>query len=376
MNYLLRRERILAAAGQTVHGVFIQDPDTIFYLTGYEAVINSRSVGLFMSSRKTVLIVPALAGAGAKAGSNVSDFALYYEQPEYHPACLSLYACLIRILKEEPFRGVLGVDYQKLPVADLQTLKQYGVQTEDVSGILGAARSIKEIDEQTAISTAAHFADFCISATLDAIKPGMTELFVEQQGIMSLTREVESRLSGAGLKCFTMTQSGAARTAMPHVHTGGRILQPGDGVVLCRQVAVNGYRAQCDRTIFLERLANEQRKYYSLVLAAQEAALETVRPGIPACKIEERVRDLFAQAGVAKYFIHRVGHGFGISMAEAPYLRFDSQERIEENMILVIQPALYIPEIGGFRCSDTILVQNSGNTILTKYPRDIASLTL
>lgn len=178
------------------------------------------------------------------------------------------------------------------------------------------------------------------------------------------------------VSCFIMTTSGVERTAMPHSNSSMRKLQQGDSVVLCRQVTINGYRAQCDRTAFLGGVSQDQSKYASLVLAAHDAAINLIQPGVPASKIDMAIRDVFERAGVVKYFVHRSGSGVGISAPEVPIISFDSKDYLQDNMVVIVQPALYIPGIGGFRYTDTVIVKENGSELITSYPRDIKSITL
>ena len=376
MNYKLRREKLKnVLAKESVGSALIQNPDNIFYLTGFNAAVSSRPIGFFLTGEKNVLIVPRVAEDSARVEAQGVDISVYYEQPEHLPCGLSFQENLARELETSPPEGNIGVEAGKLTLSDLYFLERLGFSVQDISGKLNQLRSVKEPEELDAIRIAGHYVDFTQEKSLASIRVGTAELEIDQAGVFALNQEVASKLPGAVVSYFVMSTSGAERTVMPHVHSGVRRLQSGDSILLCRQVSINGYRAQCDRTAFLGKPDRERCKFNSLVLAAHEAAVEVIRPGISACQVDKAIRDVYEKAGVAKYFVHRSGHGFGINMAETPYLQFNNMDVIQENMVLVIQPALYMPGVGGFRHTDTVFVKAGGGEIITHCPRDLESLT-
>ena len=101
-----------------------------------------------------------------------------------------------------------------------------------------------------------------------------------------------------------------------------------------------------------------------------------IKPGVPCSDIDEATRAYFASKGLSQYILHRTGHGFGLGGHEAPWLSAGSKDILEKNMFISIEPAIYLPEVGGFRHSDTVLVTGNGYECLTKYPNSIEQLTL
>jgi len=109
---------------------------------------------------------------------------------------------------------------------------------------------------------------------------------------------------------------------------------------------------------------------------AREIAFSMVRPGVPCAYIDMATRDYFESEGLTKYILHRTGHGFGLGNHEAPWLSAGSKEILEKNMVVSIEPALYLPRTGGFRHSDTVLVTKDSYECLTHYPTSLEELTL
>jgi Xaa-Pro dipeptidase len=111
------------------------------------------------------------------------------------------------------------------------------------------------------------------------------------------------------------------------------------------------------------------------MLEAQLAGLEALRPGAPMREVDQASRSVFQRAGLGDYFIHRTGHGLGLSVHEPPFLRFDEDMLVKEGMVFTVEPAVFQPGLGGFRHSDTAIVTDRGNRITTEHPRDIRSMT-
>lgn len=161
---------------------------------------------------------------------------------------------------------------------------------------------------------------------------------------------------------------------MPHVFSNTRKLQKGDIVIHSRQVALNGYRAELERTVVLGGLTDEQNNAFEAARAAQQAAVDFIRPGVTAAEVDDVSRQILKKAGFGDYAIHRVGHGIGISVHEEPSLRFDNNLVLEEGMVFTIEPGIFIPGVGGFRHSDTVVLTKNGNRLITEYPRDLPDL--
>jgi Xaa-Pro dipeptidase len=377
MDYALRRKTLITSLGEIGIGAcLISNLDNIHYLTGYKAVVASRPIGLFLTGGLVTLIVPAVEADCAREEAAGIEISVYYEQPERAAAGASFNANLSRALAFLSKGAALGVEENCLVLADYRFLSGLGYEIRDIGDKLKCMRAGKEPEELRAIRIAAQYVDLTVGRSLTAMRSGISEIEVDQAGTYALIKEVAAAMPEASVGYFVMSQSGPARTVMPHAFSSLRPLQRGDGLIHCRQVSINGYRAQCDRTAFLGQSSPEQAKYLTLVKDAQEAACAMIRPGVRAAVIDAAIRSVFEKSGVACYYIHRSGCGIGISMKEAPYISYDSREIIEADMALLIQPALYIPGIGGFRLSDTVIVGETGCERITNYPQDIQSLTL
>ncbi|ATW26613.1 hypothetical protein DCMF_19310 [Candidatus Formimonas warabiya] len=359
-----------------INKILIQDRENIYYLSGFSYTVSGRPTGLLMIGDKSTLIIPRIAEGMAQATVRDADLSVYYEQPEGASEGVSFYAKLAKALLPGSPGGNIGVEAGRLSLSDLKFLNSLGFQVQDINGHLLHMRAVKEAEELDTIRVAGRYVDYNVQKSLASIHPGISEIEIDQRGVMALHQEVEAHHPGTDLGYFSLTVLGATRTVMPHTYSSMRKMRPDDPAVLCRQVTINGYNAQCDRVVFLGGPNQEQKKYYSLVLHAHEAGMEVIRPGILACQVDKAIREVYEKAGVSQYCVHRSGSGIGIGRQEAPYLSFNSQELIRANMALIVQPALYIPGVGGFRCTDTVIVQEGGKEIITSCPRGINALTL
>ncbi|SHJ41894.1 Metallopeptidase family M24 [Dethiosulfatibacter aminovorans DSM 17477] len=99
--------------------------------------------------------------------------------------------------------------------------------------------------------------------------------------------------------------------------------------------------------------------------------MDFIKPGLKMSEVDSVARKIVQDAGYGDYFIHRAGHAIGLAFHEESYIRFDSDVIIKENMVFSIEPGIYVPGIGGFRHSDTVIINKSGADVITDYPRKI-----
>jgi Xaa-Pro dipeptidase len=163
----------------------------------------------------------------------------------------------------------------------------------------------------------------------------------------------------------------------PHSVPGARMTLEGGPHVALVLTRVNGYAAECERTFFTAPPTPEQRRLFGVMLEARRIAFERVRPGVPAADIDGAVQDFLAREGFGApgQRLHRTGHGFGLGNHEPPWVALGSEHRLERNMLISIEPGIYVKGEGGYRHSDTVLVTADGYRVLTDLPTDLARLT-
>ncbi|MGG1249777.1 M24 family metallopeptidase [Brevibacillus agri] len=213
-----------------------------------------------------------------------------------------------------------------------------------------------------------------MQASLSAIRPGASELEVDDAGRTAVLREAAKRYPNAVVHPQSITPSGVARSIMPHVFSTTRKLERGDVLIHTHHAVVHGYIAECERTCFVEEATERQKEAFAVMLRAQQAALETIKAGVPMREVDRAARAVIQAAGYGEYAIHRTGHSIGLDIHEPPFFRFDEEALLQEGMVFTVEPGFYVPELGGFRHSDTVIVTRDGCEPITHVPRDLVSM--
>lgn len=347
-----------------------------YYLSEYKAIIYSRQIIFAVTMDKTYLIVPGLEEDHAKAHSSVDEVFTYYEHPEKIEIGNSFMFFVDELLKKIPAGSSLGVEFQALPFNLAIWLQEKGYKLVDIGMEIKKTRYVKEQQEIDLMIEAGKLVSEAIRMSIENVKPGVTEMEMDQFGNGYLLEETPKRYPGATLDIFVMSPGGLARTNMPHVFSNTRKYEKQEIILHSRQVGLNGYRAEIERTLFLGEPTQKQKEVYKVMTEAQRALLDAIKPGMTAGEADKISRSIIQKAGYGVYSNHRSGHGIGIGLHEEPYLRFDSNLVLEEGMAFSIEPGIYIPELGGYRHSDTVILTSSGSIKITNYKRELEDLIL
>ncbi len=170
----------------------------------------------------------------------------------------------------------------------------------------------------------------------------------------------------------------APRSAQPHSVPGLNDRLGGGPHVALVLTRVNGYAAECERTYFTIPPDRETWKAFDVMLEARRRVFARVRPGISCGDLDEEVNEFLRSEGYGSgdQRLHRTGHGFGLGNHEAPWIAEGSKDVLAENMVISIEPGIYIKGTGGVRHSDTVLVTRDGHELLTSSPDDLETLTI
>jgi Xaa-Pro aminopeptidase len=158
---------------------------------------------------------------------------------------------------------------------------------------------------------------------------------------------------------FTVVGAGP-NGANPHHQAGDRLIETGDTVVLDFGGLMHGYGSDTTRTVAVGKPSAEVRHVHDIVRTAQQAAFEAVRPGVPCAEIDRTARTIIAKAGYADQFIHRTGHGIGVTTHEPPYLIEGEEQPLVPGMCFSIEPGIYLPQRFGVRIEDIVTVTETG----------------
>jgi Xaa-Pro dipeptidase len=255
-------------------------------------------------------------------------------------------------------------------------LKDYTLRVE---GLVERLRIIKSETEIAMIRRAARYADFGVQRLLDASYHGskVAEGFAQTRILtLRIIREV-SDWDPLTTKIVMATWA-APRSAQPHSIPDLRD-RLGEGphvaLVLTR---INGYAAESERTYFTSSPSPLVRKAFEAMQQARRIAFSMVRPGISCSELDQTVSEFLRQESYSgeEMRLHRAGHGFGLGNHEAPWVADGSEDILAENMVISIEPGIYLQGVGGVRHSDTVLVTKDGYELLTHLPTEINHLTI
>ena len=234
---------------------------------------------------------------------------------------------------------------------------------------IDALRMVKDVNEVASIRKAVEIADQAFSHILTYIKPGISELAVARQ------LEYHMGKLGAEKPAFDTIVASGKRGALPHGKASQKIIELGDFVTMDFGAVYQGYHSDITRTICIGTATAKQREIYEIVLAAQLAGVQAVYPGKTGKTIDAVARKIIVNAGYGEYFGHGLGHSVGLAIHEEPRLSpANTQTVLMENMVVTVEPGIYLPEWGGIRIEDTVLVSADGCKILTASSKHLIEL--
>jgi Xaa-Pro aminopeptidase len=239
------------------------------------------------------------------------------------------------------------------------------VRLKDVSKQLSKTRMVKEEEEIARISKAASIASKVAGDIPAFLRPGITE--------KCAAAEVDYLLRGYGADgtAFETIVAFGPAAALPHHMPGNRRLGRGSVALFDFGASYMNYKSDMTRTFFTKPLNGRMSKIYEVVAEAQRAAISSIAPGVKAKRVDIAAREVIGKAGYAERFIHSTGHGLGISEHDPGVIAEKSKDILEKNMVVTIEPGIYLPGKGGIRIEDDVLVTRDGVRILTKADRGI-----
>lgn len=334
--------------------LLVSGPENRRYLSGFTG-----SSGHLLISQEEALLA--------------TDFRYFQQVEEQAPAYTlakvqgGAVESLASILQQHVAEGArLGFEAEHLTVALYEELRGALSAAEWVPtrGLVENLRAVKEPEEMQAIRRAVALADEVLEAVLPTLRPGMTEKEVAWR-LESAMRE-----RGAEKVPFDLIVASGPNGAAPHAVASDRPLGKGEPIVIDMGCVVDGYCSDLTRTVVLGEPDGKFRDLYDLVLRAQRAAEEGIRPGMPGREADALARGVIDRAGYKEEFGHSLGHGVGLEVHELPRLSALTEERLLEGMVFTVEPGVYIPGWGGIRIEDMAVLRADGAEILTASTKD------
>ena len=243
-------------------------------------------------------------------------------------------------------------------------------EIRDISPLLNQMRCRKDGAELAALAEACRRTDRILSRWKAHIAPGTT------QPLLRRALDEISLDEGVTSSCPGILIAIGANSAFPHGADAPVTLQPGDSLFIDCGARWDGYYCDITRTFFLGEPEPEAAEVYRVVLAAQEAAIAAVKPGVSLQAVDRAARQVIEQAGYGAYFTHRTGHGLGLAVHEFPSVGPDSCQVAEPGMVITIEPGIYLPGRWGIRIEDDIVVEADGCRVLNAFPKALEEMIL
>jgi Xaa-Pro aminopeptidase len=263
----------------------------------------------------------------------------------------------------------LGIEEDTMVVSEFQRLNSgdSSLKLINASGLIENQRLIKDLNEIENLRQACKISVDALKMTLPEVKVGITEL--------ELTAILEYNMKKCGSQgiSFDTIVLGGARSSLLHGKPGNRKLQHGDFLLFDFGALYNGYHADISRTFIVGKASQEQKNFYDMIQNAQQKSVESVHAGLSGSFPDKVVRENLSEKYLP-YYYPGLGHGVGLEIHESPYIRHSSEFTYMENMTITIEPGCYIPDWGGMRIEDSIVVKNGEPEILTNFPRDLMEL--
>jgi Xaa-Pro aminopeptidase len=228
-----------------------------------------------------------------------------------------------------------------------------------LNGLVEDLREVKDEDEIKAMEASAGMMSRILDQVIPWVSPGLTEKEVAWR-IEDLARK-----AGADRLAFPAIVASGPNSALPHAVPTDRRLREGEPIVLDVGVKLDGYCCDMTRTIFLGEPTAEFKRIYAIVRKAQLAALDEIRPGLQSDHPDGVARRIIAETGYGDYFGHGLGHGVGLETHERPRLSPLKPVRLRENVVVTVEPGIYLPGKGGVRLEEMVVVKKGRPRILT-----------
>lgn len=346
-------------------------PDNIFYLTNFANFVHERPFVLLVPSKgKPLFLMPKLEEPHVRIRS-VGDleYLHYFEFPA--PRGRQWSDRLKTVLLPEHKVGIETL----CPLAISREIPGPFVATDIVDEVrmIKSEYEIKRIAYTCSLLSKGH------AQLLAGARPGrmIVELHSLASSAMTKRMLMDNPNSNLLNSKFAVIAQPPQISHDPHNFTDVfmKFAQGGPHVSLASGLA-NGYGAEVERTFFINQVPEKARAPFNDMLEGRALAYELTVPGNCMSEVDRKVNAFFKSKGYGPNLLHRTGHSFGVTNHEAPFLAEGYEHEIKPGMVFSIEPGFYIPGLGGFRFSDTVLITGKKNRKLTHAPESLEELTL
>lgn len=338
---------------EKVEGILITNLTNIKYLTGFE----SSSAQLIISE---------------KGGTLITDFR-YIEAARKNVSNLEIYQFGKK--PKEEFRHLLtkyGIKRLGFESSNV-TFNKYRQLANWIGekrlfprlNIVEKLRMLKDDAEIAIIRQSVRLSEKGFRHLKKIIEKGVTEKEI------ALELELFFKLNGADSNAFDIIVAFGENSAVPHHHTGKKKLSLNDILLIDFGAKLKGYSSDLTRTFISHRMTDKEKTVYSIVLEAQQKAIEKIRPGVSLAEIDKTARNVITKYGFGDAFGHSFGHGIGLDIHELPVVSLKSEFICKKGMVITAEPGIYLPGWGGVRIEDDVLVTDKGYEVLSTLGKKV-----
>lgn len=360
-------------AAEKIDVVYLDNPNTVAYFTGFESNPHERIVALIVTQVDYFLFVPTLEKDDATKHSTIEAIYSYGDEENPWEIIGNVTSKLVKKI------DLICIDETTLTVArqkkliqallDTQSVNQT-ISSEDISSVINQMRVVKSKDEVNKMIVSGQLADEALEIGINALKEGITEQEVAALIDMEMKKRGVSEMSFSTLVLF------GDHAASPHGSSGNRQLQKNELVLFDLGVIFDGYASDVTRTVAFGSVSPREQEVYEVVLAAYKAAKTAVKPGMRAGELDQIARKVIDDAGYGDYFTHRLGHGIGKTAHEFPSIHGSNETILEPGMAFSIEPGIYIPGEVGVRIEDCVYVTDNGSEPFTFLNKEFTVLPM
>jgi Xaa-Pro aminopeptidase len=377
----LKRARVAA--------LYLTNPTRILYATGFSHISTERPLALVIPTEGPIFMMgPHLEEDHVKRESSLIDeFASYPDYPgKVHP--IRHFAKVLvrkglassRIATDSMNGAAGGWGYRGPSLQDILKESKLVEGGEFVDNL----RLVKSRQEIRLLQESARWSEKAHDILMENIVPGAHDAIVGVKASLETLRNMIKKFGGRyqqlkwGLSPVVIGCRGQVGPggAIPHAVFSPRKIRRGDVLVTEAGVEIGGYTSELERTVIVGKVGQKEKKYFDAMLSAQDAALESFKPGASCSRVDATARKAIEETGLASALRHHVGHGIGLDGHEPPWLDPGESTTMKIGMVFSCEPGLYVPGFAGFRHSDTIEITKNGMDFITNYPRSLDELTI
>jgi len=384
-EYRLRTNALKSAmARKRIDVALLQYSRDIYYYGG--VALHS---SLIISLNRDPILLVRMNVSGARGDSWIADI-----RESSSPADVQ------KVLQElDMCRGTIGIEEDMLSVAVHRKLSSSmpGAKFADISPLILDQRMVKSAAEVAQVKKAARISRIGFRKAEAMMRPGVSEVAIASEmetakriaghdgfnmgrrpGIMNPTVFVASGRNGGTISGYWITAAGTGMSPAYPYGPSPRRLRLGDLVAIDHGTVYRGYHCDQGRTYVVGPAKEKHKRLFDVLLRAQDAAIQAVKPGVPASQVYDAAWKVVSGTGFERFFmgigqygIEFLGHGVGLEIDEPPMISPGNQTLLEEGMTLALEPKFIVPGWGGVDLEDTVVVTCNGCELLTEGKRDL-----